>query len=112
MSLDLGIREAHPAPARPEHIALGLLRANEGIGNDLLRIGERDIKRLRRCLHDALNATPLDESGPFRVIQLDGTPEEWEGQLNSAAADGYELESLVGDRAVMARPSTTCTASP
>jgi plasmid stability protein len=110
-SLELAIREAHPDPARPEHIALGLLRAKEGIGNDLLRIGEPDVKRLRRCLHDALDAASIDEPGPFRVIQLDGTPEEWERQLNTAAADGYELVSLVGDRAVMAHPPTTRTAS-
>ena len=103
-ALDLAVRDAHPDPARPEHIALGLLRANEGIGNDLLRIGEPDLKRLRRCLHDALDPTPLQEPGPFRVFQLDGTPEHWEGQLNSAAADGYELVSLVCDRAVMAHP--------
>ena len=109
-ALDLAVREAHPDPARPEHIALGLLRANEGIGNDLLRIGEPDIERLRRCLHDALDGTSLDEPGPFRVIQLDGTAEEWEGQLNTAAADGYELVSLVGDRAVLAHPPTPSSA--
>ena len=111
-SLELAVREAHPDPARPEHIALGLVRANKGIGNDLLRIGEPDIKRLRRCLHDALDATSLDEPGPFRVIQLDGTPEDWEGQLNTAAANGYELVSLVGDRAVMAHLAMTGSASP
>jgi plasmid stability protein len=111
-SLELAIREADPDPARTEHIALGLLRADEGVGSDLLRIGEPDAERLRRYLHDALDATSLDEPGPFRVVQLDGTPEQWEGQLNSAAADGYELVSLVGNRAVMAHPPTTRTTSP
>ena len=111
-SLELAIREAHPDPARPEHIALGLVRANTGIGNDLLRIGEPDIKRLRRCLHDALDATSLDEPGPFRVIQLDGTPEA--GKVNSTPQppDGYGLVSLVGDRAVMAHLASTGSASP
>lgn len=108
-SLDLAIREAHPDPARPEHIALGVLRATEGIDNDLLRIGERDVKRLRRWLHDTPDATSLDKPGPFRVIQLDGTPEDWEAQLNTAAANGYELVLLVGDRAVMARLPMTDT---
>ena len=83
MSLDLGIREADPDPARPEHIALGLLRANEGIGNDLLRIGEPDIKRLRRCLHDALNATPLTSPAPS--VSSNSTERPRSGRVSSTA---------------------------
>jgi hypothetical protein len=100
-ALDLAVREAHPDRVEPEHIALALLREGEGLGGRLMRAAQPDVKALRHALHDALEHE-ADEA-PFQVVELDGSATDWEAQLNGAAADGYELVSVVERRAVLRR---------
>jgi hypothetical protein len=47
-----------------------------------------------------LPGQPFQPLEAFRVVDLQGGAEEWEAQLNEAAAEGYELVQLVGPRAV------------
>jgi hypothetical protein len=98
-ALDLAVREAHPALVEPEHVALGILREGEGIGYQLMRAAAPDIRSARSALHEALDAT--SPAPPFQVIELEGAAAAWEAQLNDAAAEGYELVSIVDHRAVL-----------
>jgi len=94
--LDLALREAHPAEIEPEHIALGILGEGEGVGFKLLSASAPDIRAaLRESLEGGASAAP------FRVLQLDGAAADWESSLNEAAAEGYELVSVVDRRAVL-----------
>jgi hypothetical protein len=97
--LELAVREAHPQPVRPEHVVLGLLREGEGLAAKIVHAAEPSDKELRRLLHAALEGT--DDEPPFRVVELDGGAGEWADRLNDAAADGYELVSVVERRAVL-----------
>jgi ATP-dependent Clp protease ATP-binding subunit ClpA len=98
-ALDLSVREAHPASVEPEHIALGILREGEGIGYQLMRAAAPDVRTARTALHDALEAAP--PVPPFHVIELEGSADAWEEQLNDAATEGYELVSIIDRRAVL-----------
>jgi ATP-dependent Clp protease ATP-binding subunit ClpA len=99
--LDLALRDAHPGEVEPEHIALSILREGEGAGFELLRASAPDIHSARAALHEALEA-PLPASS-FRVLELEGAAADWEASLNEAAAEGYELVSVVDRRAVLRR---------
>jgi antitoxin FitA-like protein/ClpA/ClpB-like protein len=90
--LDLALREAHPAEIEPEHIALGLLSEGEGIGFQLL---SASAPAVRAALEGGAPAPP------FRVLDLEGAAADWESSLNEAAAEGYELVSVVDRRAVL-----------
>jgi hypothetical protein len=46
---------------------------------------------------------------PFRVVELEGTPEEWERQLNGAAQLGYELVQIVDRRAILSCANVVMT---
>jgi hypothetical protein len=94
-ALDLAVREAQPALIEPEHVVLGILREGEGAGAQLLHAARP------AALHDALAATP--DPGSFQVVELEGGAADWEARLNGAAADGYELVSIVERRAVLRR---------
>jgi len=85
-----------------EHVALGLLRAGEGLGRELILAAGQDEDRIRRCLVAAV-ATPAPPAAPFRVLELSGAAAEWEGRLNEASASGYELVEIVGERAIFKR---------
>jgi hypothetical protein len=80
-ALELAVQEAYPAAVEPEHIAHGIRREGEGVGFELL---------------DAAPPAP-----PFRVVELEGAAPDWETRLNSAAAEGYELVSIVDRRAIL-----------
>jgi hypothetical protein len=58
-------------------------------------------------VRSAEGSEPLAEASPIdpaiRVILLEGEPEEWERQLNDAAALGYELVQIVDRRAIFRR---------
>lgn len=46
---------------------------------------------------------PPAPDGAFRVVLLEGEPEDWERQLNDAAALGHELVEIVDRRAIFRR---------
>jgi ATP-dependent Clp protease ATP-binding subunit ClpA len=98
-ALELARRAAEPEPMRLEHVALGLLEEGDGIAGRIMSAA--DPEGLRRALHEALERA-ADEP-PFRVVELDGGADEWESRLNAAAADGYELVSVVERRALLRR---------
>jgi hypothetical protein len=54
--------------------------------------------RLRATLLSAFAAEPL--LAPFRVVELEGSAEDWQEQLTEAGAEPYELVEIVGTRAV------------
>lgn len=97
--LDLALREAHPGRIEPEHIALAILREGEGAGFQLLSASAPDVRSARAALREALEAAPPVPR--FRVLELEGTAEDWETSLNEVGAAGYELVSVVDRRAVL-----------
>jgi plasmid stability protein len=84
----------------PEELLLGIAREDEGFGARILVEAGLDVASLQRGL-----AVPQVESAPgFRVVELTGTAEDWERQLNSLAARGHELVEIVSGRAVFRVP--------
>jgi ATP-dependent Clp protease ATP-binding subunit ClpA len=87
-----------------EHLLLGIAREEDGLGARVLSDAGLDLESIRRKL--ALAPAPLSyelsvEMAPgFRVVELSGTAQEWEGQLNSLASRGYELVEIVSGKAV------------
>src|SRR5262245_34057803 len=111
-ALDLAMREAIAAGeegTHPEGVALGLIRAGEGLGFELIRGAEPDLDRALRCLCRARDEdrerTPAGDV-PFRVLDLEGRAADWEAQLNDAAAESYELLAIVDRRAVLRRSAS------
>jgi len=52
---------------------------------------------------DVPRRAPLTADPSFRVVLLEGESEDWEQQLNDAAALGYELVEIVDRRAIFRR---------
>ena len=83
---------------------LGVARAENGLGAGILaRHGQG---ASTRC--GGASATSRVHPGsvvfqgrePFHVAELDGSPTEWEAQLNEVAGRGYELVQIVDRRAI------------
>ncbi len=106
--LELALREAlrlRDNVIAPEHILLGIVRQEGGRGAGIIRAVEPDAERVRRCVLAARGGDPPAPGvEPFRVLELEGSADEWEEQLNSAAGDGYDLVEIVGQRAVFRAP--------
>ena len=100
-----------------EHLLLGVVAEQEGVGAELVRLVEPDPEKVRACVLRAVGtapppAMPFPPPGPFfqqqepaafRVVELEGSSAEWEARLNEAAADGFELVEVVGQRAIFRR---------
>jgi hypothetical protein len=95
------LRSSHIAP---EHLLLGIAREEEGLGARILADAGLDVPMLRRGLSVPQDLSGLEvrygEAPGFRVVELAGGAEEWERQLNSLAARGYELVEIVAGKAI------------
>jgi ATP-dependent Clp protease ATP-binding subunit ClpA len=90
----------------PEHILLGIVADEAGAAAEIIRAVEPDVSELRRATEQArLDAAPPDAAArtTFRVVQLEGSADAWEAQLNEAAKQGYELAEIVERRAILHR---------
>jgi plasmid stability protein len=87
-----------------EHLLLGIVAQPESAGAELVRAAEDDAEKVRMTIHRSAAAgavhAPADPA-PFRVLELAGSSEEWEAQLNGADAAGYELLEIVERRAIL-----------
>lgn len=109
-ALELALREAlalHHDYIGTEHLLLGIVREGEGVGAEVVRGVEPDAGKVRACVLRALGPTvelrPPADLPPFLVVELDGPPSAWEERLNDAAARGYELVEVAGERAIFRR---------
>ncbi len=92
---------------QPEHLLLGIAQEGSGPGAQILRdagLAAEEVLRAvtapRRVEYGAPRFEPATFG--FRVLQLAGEASQWEQELNSYAARGYELVEIVGDRAIFA----------
>jgi plasmid stability protein len=85
----------------PEELLLGIAREDEGFGARILVEAGLDVATLGRGLAVAPRAVP---PAGFRVVELAGTADDWERQLNSLADQGYELVEIVAGRAIFRVP--------
>src|SRR5262249_19643706 len=84
----------------PDELLLGIAREDDGFGARILVEAGLDVATLRRGL-----AVPqVEPASGFRVVELSGRAEDWERELNSLAARGYELVEIVSGRAVFRVP--------
>jgi hypothetical protein len=81
----------------PEELLLGIAREDEGFGARILFEAGLDVATLRRGL---AVPPPAEPPAGFRVVELAGSADDWEQQLNSLAARGYELVEIVAGRAI------------
>lgn len=108
-ALEIALRESaklgHTIIA-PMHIVLGVAGASASRGAEILRAVEPDEVKLRNRLLGSMSRPPFQSmplDAPFRVVLLHGEPEDWESQLNDAAALGYGLLEIVDGRAIFRR---------
>jgi ATP-dependent Clp protease ATP-binding subunit ClpC len=105
-ALELALRDAlalRDGVIAPVHLLLGVVAAADGAGAALVRAVEPDVAKVRACILRAREDKPGSSWGEFprfAVVELEGRAEDWERQLNLVAARGYELEEIVGKRAV------------
>jgi len=91
----------------PEHLVLGVLDVESGIGAEIIRMHEPSRERVRmNVLQVAASPSASVRYGvdEFRVVELVGDPGAWESQLNEAAERGYQLVQVVDRRAIFKRP--------
>jgi plasmid stability protein len=99
-ALELALREslAVRAPAiEPAHLVLGIAGAG-GRGAELLAGLGLDLDALRLALLTVPGSAPVPS---FKVVELEGSAEEWADRLNDACDGPYELVEIVGTRAVL-----------
>ena len=114
--LELALREALEAGEdlmEPQHILVAIAREGDGFAAELLAAQGADLDRLRGLTAYATTHFPTvpGQIGPpwmpgsweYHVVALEGTAEEWTDRLNGLATDGWDLESLLPDRAVFRR---------
>jgi len=92
----------------PEHLLLGIVREEEGLGARILLGVGLDVATLRRGLAVPSELQPYElrvEGHGFRVVELTGDAPDWELQLNSLAASGYELVEIVTGKAIFRAPA-------
>jgi ATP-dependent Clp protease ATP-binding subunit ClpA len=118
-ALEAALRESlalHLGHIGPEQVLLGIAAVEESAGARILRDLGADRDALRAVLLFAsvspeavLWETREEDEPEFTVVALTGTAAEWTATLNGLAADGWQLETIVGDaepRAVFRRPGT------
>ena len=91
----------------PEHLLLGVLAVEDGLGAKLVRAQEPALERIRmNVLQVAASPSASLRYGvdEFRVVDLDDEPDDWESQLNATAERGYRLVQIVDRRAIFKRP--------
>ena len=91
----------------PEHLLLGVLAVEDGLGAKLVRAREPALERVRmNVLQVAASPSASLRYGvdEFRVVDLDGEPDDWESQLNATGERGYRLVQIVDRRAIFRRP--------
>ena len=115
-ALELALRESLDEGGRGithRHVLIGILREGEGIGARIVADREPDLDGVIARVRAAGPAVPptlvvgpgpRTVQRPFRVVELEGTPERWEKQLNDLAQLGYGLMQIVERRAVFAVP--------
>jgi hypothetical protein len=110
-AMELALRyciELRSSHIGPEHLLLGIAREEDGLGARILAGAGLDVPTLRRDL--AVPQGPPEyelaheEAPGFRVVELSGNAEDWERQLNSLAARGYELVEIVSGKAIFRVP--------
>lgn len=101
-ALELALRESlqlRSTMIEPAHLLLGLSGAGGEAARVLAELGVGP-DALRLPLLVQPDATRLLQ--PFKVIELEGSAEEWAEQLNDACDGPYALVEIVGTRAVFA----------
>jgi ATP-dependent Clp protease ATP-binding subunit ClpC len=91
----------------PEHLLLGVLGVEKGVGARILLAHEPSPGRIRRnVLWVAASPSASMRYGvdEFRVAELEGDHDAWQSQLNEAAERGYQLVQIVDRRAIFKRP--------
>ena len=112
--LELALREAlrlRDSHIGPEHILLGVAAEEESVGARILAEAGIDLEQLRASVLLGRARVPpaamdvgSEPAEEFRVVELDGSADEWEAQLNATAAEGLELVEVVERRAIFRRP--------
>jgi ATP-dependent Clp protease ATP-binding subunit ClpC len=112
-ALELALREAlklRDDAIAPGHLLLGVLRQKTGRGAQILGELQPDASKLRRCAAAGRNPEPgasfmfpMRPRASFRVVPLEGDAQNWEAELNAAAAQGYDLLEIVDGRAILRR---------
>jgi hypothetical protein len=98
-ALELALRESLSTRSRSietSHLLLGIAGA-DGPGAAIIAEAALTVGALRMRL---LEVPPAQWVKSFRVIELEGSAEEWEEQLAEAAEGPYELREIVGKRAI------------
>jgi ATP-dependent Clp protease ATP-binding subunit ClpC len=130
--LELALREALSLGHNyigGEHILLGLVRENEGVGAQILRDFDADTEKIRSEILRLLARRPGQPEAPprvrgrearrkrrlerqfsgaveqweYTVVKLDGSGTDWEPQLNTLGAGGWELCAIADGHAVLKR---------
>jgi hypothetical protein len=116
-ALELALREALDAGSviiTHEDLLLGIVRESDGLGARIVEDHGLSLDDLRALVRPKLfpkvgpagGAFVFEARRPFRVVELEGTPREWEHQLTAASA-GYELVEIVDRRAIFQAAETT-----
>jgi hypothetical protein len=109
-AMELALRyciELRSSQIGPEHLLLGIAREEDGLGARILAGAGLDVPTLRRGLAVPSELQPYElrvEGHGFRVVELTGDAPDWERQLNSLAARGYELVEIVTGKAIFRVP--------
>jgi ATP-dependent Clp protease ATP-binding subunit ClpA len=109
-AFEIALREslrAHCEALDPEHILLGVLDVDDGLGARILAAHEPALDRVRFNVREIVsNPSASLRYGveQFRIVELEGTPDEWESQLNAAAERGFLLAQIIDRRAIFKRP--------
>jgi ATP-dependent Clp protease ATP-binding subunit ClpA len=105
LALRESLRLGHDS-LEPEHILMGVLAVEDGLGARIVAKHEPAAERVRfNVLQAAANPQASLRFGvdQFRVVELEGAPEEWESQLNAAGERGYQLAQIIDRRAIFKR---------
>jgi plasmid stability protein len=108
-ALELALRESlrlGRSVLAPEHLLLGVLGVEEGVGARIVLEHERSLERVRmNVLQVAANPAASLRYGvdEFRVVELEGDPSAWQSQLNETGQRGYKLVQIVDRRAIFRR---------
>ena len=108
--LELALREALAQAhdrIEPEHVLIAIAREGEGVASRILSSRGGDLATLRGLVivggHRRVPGCDEPAEPAFRVVELDGSADEWQERLNAAAEDGYDLVEVVGRRAILRR---------
>src|SRR5262249_11242936 len=116
--LELALRESLDEGGRGithRHVLLGVLGDSDGVGAQIVAARNPDLEAVIGAVRGVAPAAapagipgaptmvygpgPRPVPRPFRVVELAGTPEDWEQQLNDLAELGYALVQIVDRRA-------------